>query len=192
MSFQGPYSTTLPDEIIKEILSPALEVADEDFANTSLTRSPFADYKLTSSTVLEVCKAWLRVATPFLYETVILRSKAQAQALAGALKGNPELGLFVKKIRIEGGYGTCILDVFQRCPALSDLWITTALWSNESITGYAKAFRSVNPRRLIVVDDLNERDTKIREAVYRSLGEAALAVWFRLVCLSHPEPEACL
>ncbi|KAH6911750.1 hypothetical protein BKA70DRAFT_1099048 [Coprinopsis sp. MPI-PUGE-AT-0042] len=183
MSFLGQYSTTLPDEIVKEILSPVLEVPDKAFANTSLTTNPFAGYELTSSTVLEVCKAWLRVATPLLYETVILRSKAQAQALALALRGNPDLGPFVKKVRIEGGYGSHIVEIFKWCPALNDLWISAALWSNESIAGYAKAFRSINPQRLIVVDDLHEKNSKIRKAMYEGLGEAVLAVWLRLVCL---------
>ena len=101
-----PASSQLPDEIIKEILLPALFVPDKLFSNTSMESNPFAGYELSSSTILVVCKSWLRVATPLLYETVVLRSKAQAQALAGVLKNNSPLGHFIKKLRLEGGYGT--------------------------------------------------------------------------------------
>ncbi|KAH6885507.1 hypothetical protein BKA70DRAFT_1445098 [Coprinopsis sp. MPI-PUGE-AT-0042] len=179
MSFSRPYYTSLPDEITKEILSPVLQVPDKDFTDTSLF-SPFAAYKPTSSTVLEVCKAWLRVATPLLYCTVVLRSHAQAQALCLALRGNPDLGHFIKKIRIEGGYGRPIFEVFKRCPAVNDLWISAALWSDESIAGYANAFRFVDPQRLVVFDDLQETNSKIRVALYKGLGEAVLGVWSRL------------
>ncbi|KAH6885500.1 hypothetical protein BKA70DRAFT_1445092 [Coprinopsis sp. MPI-PUGE-AT-0042] len=172
------YPVAIPDEIIKEILSPVLEIPDKAFVHPSLHSGPFASYKLTSSTVLEVCKAWLRVATPLLYETVVLRSKAQAQALARALQGNPDLGRFVKKARIEGGYGDDILEIFKRCPALKDLWISAALWSNESVAGYAKAFHYINPQKLIVFDNpMQEKDSKIKKAVYSRLGEAALSDW---------------
>jgi hypothetical protein len=112
MTSFNSYPIAFPDEIIKEILSPILEVSDEDFTDTSIV-SPFACYELTSSTVLEVCKAWLRVSTPLLYATVVLRSPAQAQALTLTLKGNLELGRFVKKIRIEGGYGSLILEILN-------------------------------------------------------------------------------
>jgi F-box-like len=176
------YPVAIPDEIIKEILSPVLEVPDNAFVHPSLHSGPFTTYKLTSSTILEVCKAWLRVATPLLYETVILRSKAQAQALALALQGNPDLDRFVKKARIEGGYGDDILKIFKRCPSLRDLWISAALWSNKSVAGYSKAFHHINPQKLIVFDDpMQEKDSKIRKAVYSGLGEAALSDWTDLV-----------
>ncbi|KAJ7119067.1 hypothetical protein C8R44DRAFT_923002 [Mycena epipterygia] len=65
---------SLPDEIISEILSPALKVSDEVFSDTADV-SPFATYSESSSAYLLVCKAWLRVATPLLNNVVILRSK---------------------------------------------------------------------------------------------------------------------
>ncbi|KAG2017513.1 hypothetical protein CC2G_007019 [Coprinopsis cinerea AmutBmut pab1-1] len=155
-------SSQLPDEIIKEILTPALHVPDASFASSAWV-SPFAEYQLTSSTVLAVCKSWLRVATPLLYETVILRSKAQAQALAATLKKNPQLGLFVKKIRLEGGYGNSVYDILKRCSDVVDLWITTSLHATESVGGYARGFQLINPRRLILKDVSYPRLAIIRQ-----------------------------
>ncbi|KAF7319604.1 F-box domain-containing protein [Mycena chlorophos] len=80
---------SLPDELISEILSPALKVPEKLFSNLSPI-SPFAKYSVSTSSILLVCKAWLRVATPLLYDVVILRSKAQAKALGDALKLNPK------------------------------------------------------------------------------------------------------
>ncbi|KAJ7119063.1 hypothetical protein C8R44DRAFT_922983 [Mycena epipterygia] len=56
---------SLPDEIISEILSPALKVSDEVFSDTSDV-SPFATYSESRSAYLLVCKAWLRVANTML------------------------------------------------------------------------------------------------------------------------------
>ena len=168
----------LPDEIVKEIVSPALNVPDESFASTSW-KSPFATYQLTSSTILVVCKDWLRVATPLLYETVILRSKAQAQALAAALKKNPQLGQFIKKVRLEGGYGNAIYEIFQRSPHIRHLWQKRGLRSNESISGYSKAFSSVTLERLILSGDsaLN----KVDDGLLAALTDVVQAKWKNIV-----------
>ncbi|KAJ7177655.1 hypothetical protein C8R46DRAFT_1187964 [Mycena filopes] len=76
----------LPDEIISEILSSALKVSDERFPGTSDV-SPFAKYELSTSAYLVtvVCKDWLRVVTPLLYNVVVLRSRSQVNALEKVL-----------------------------------------------------------------------------------------------------------
>ncbi|KAH6909299.1 hypothetical protein BKA70DRAFT_1278146 [Coprinopsis sp. MPI-PUGE-AT-0042] len=185
-----PASSQLPDEITKEILAPVLYVPDETFADTALKASPFATYGLSSSTILVVCKSWLRVATPLLYDTVVLRSKAQAQSLAVVLKKDSQLGTFIKKLRVEGGYGNAIFEILKRSPYITDIWISTALWSNESVVGYAKGLLLVDPRRLIVVDD-RLKTSAIRERVYEALEEAIKKRWKNLntVVLEIPRPE---
>ncbi|KAH6909307.1 hypothetical protein BKA70DRAFT_1562155 [Coprinopsis sp. MPI-PUGE-AT-0042] len=175
-----PASCQLPDEIIKEILAPALYVSDEAFSSTCAKSNPFANYELSTSTILVVCKSWLRVATPMLYETVVLRSKAQAQALASALKQNEQLGRFIRKLRVEGGYGTFVYEVLRRSSSLTDLWLSTGLWSNESIAGYLKGFQLVNPRRLIVVDS-DGKTSAIRKKIYEALAEAVRHPWTSLI-----------
>jgi hypothetical protein len=78
----------IPDEIVSEILALHLKVPDDLFSQAS-SISLFVSLSQSSSDVLLVCRAcraWLRCGTPFLYRTVILRSKAQAQALARSLR----------------------------------------------------------------------------------------------------------
>ncbi|KAJ7434551.1 hypothetical protein FB451DRAFT_1418806 [Mycena latifolia] len=79
----------LSDEILFKILSPGLKVAEKN----------------SSSAVLVVNKAWLRISTLLLYNIGDLRSKAQAGALATTLERSNELGRFIKKLRVEGGFG---------------------------------------------------------------------------------------
>ncbi|KAJ6500838.1 hypothetical protein C8R45DRAFT_863665 [Mycena sanguinolenta] len=142
---------SLPDEIISEILSPALKVPDELFCDSSWV-SPFAKNLESTSAYLLVCKSWLRVATPLLYHTVILRSKAQAKALSIALAGNKELGRFIKKLRLEGGYGSPMHIILKCSPNISDLFLSFVIYSSDNTSGLCKGLQLINPTRLILND----------------------------------------
>ncbi|KAJ7052322.1 hypothetical protein C8F01DRAFT_1033534 [Mycena amicta] len=148
---------SLPDEILSEILSPALKVPDDVFCDTTPGQSPFANYTESSSACLVVCKSWLRVATPLLYNVVILRSKAQAKALAGALAQNAELGRFIKKLRVEGGFGPSMHTVLRCAPNISDLYLTFEVYSPDNTDGLCDGLKLINPTRLI----LTERQYKV-------------------------------
>ncbi|KAJ6556616.1 hypothetical protein DFH09DRAFT_1164834 [Mycena vulgaris] len=57
----------LPDELISEILSPALNVPEDMFRVFDASQVlPFASSSAGSSSTLLVCKSWQHVATPFL------------------------------------------------------------------------------------------------------------------------------
>ncbi|KAJ7668962.1 hypothetical protein B0H17DRAFT_848571, partial [Mycena rosella] len=116
-------STCLPDEISSEILSPALKVFDDMFSDMSDV-SPFAHYSPSTSAYLLVCKDWLRVATPLLYHVVVLRSKAQANALELVLPNKPAFGRFTKKLRVEGGYGMAMYTILGSAPNITDLFVS--------------------------------------------------------------------
>ncbi|KAJ6566907.1 hypothetical protein B0H19DRAFT_1138853 [Mycena capillaripes] len=142
----------LPDEILSEILSPGLKVAEKKFSDTS-TNSPFASCSSSSSAVLVVCKAWLRVSTPLLYNVVVLRSKAQAGALAAALKCNNELGRFIKKLRVEGGFGKHMGVILRHTPNVTDLFVSGMVHSPDTASELALELPRLNPTRLIVFED---------------------------------------
>ncbi|KAJ7294069.1 hypothetical protein C8J57DRAFT_1270713 [Mycena rebaudengoi] len=153
----------LPDEILSEILSPALKVRDEDFSNTS-DSSPFATYTESSSSMLLVCKDWLRVATPLLYHVVVLRSKAQAKALGESLRKNKDLGRFIKKLRVEGGYGTPMYTILAGSPNLTDLFLSFDILASDSTAGLCKGLPLINPTRLIA-HDLHPKKNKMVETL---------------------------
>ncbi|KAJ7259765.1 hypothetical protein C8J57DRAFT_1072726, partial [Mycena rebaudengoi] len=104
----------------------------------------------SASAFLLVSKSWLRVSTPLLYNVVVLRSKAQAAALAAALKLNPDLGRFIKKLRVEGGYGAAMHSVLKCAPNITDLVITLDIWSSDSSSSLCRGLSQINPRRVIL------------------------------------------
>ncbi|KAJ7765706.1 hypothetical protein B0H16DRAFT_1413187 [Mycena metata] len=177
---------SLPDEIISEILSPALKVSDDVFSDNSGV-SPFANYSESTSAYLLVCKSWLRVATPLLYSVVILRSKAQAKALGLVLADNKLLGQFIRKLRVEGGscYGPPMRTILQASPHISDLFISFNVYSSDNTDGMCHGLTLINPTRLILRDErkqlLNKMSSKLTDALV-----ATIPKWDRLVVFDCP------
>ncbi|KAJ7151715.1 hypothetical protein C8R46DRAFT_1122897 [Mycena filopes] len=174
----------LPDEIVSEILSPALKISDEIFSDNTST-SPFASSGLSTSAYLLVCKAWLRVATPLLYNVVVLRSKAQAEALAAALKLNPDLGSFIKKFRVEGGYGIALRNILKASPNITDLVVTLAIWSSDAVSGLCQSLSLINPVRLIIYDAGGAGDNKQNLQLTQTVVEC-IKVWNKLKIVDIP------
>ncbi|KAJ7909470.1 hypothetical protein B0H13DRAFT_1559103, partial [Mycena leptocephala] len=77
----------------------------------------------SSSNYLRVCKAWLCVSTPLLYKVVILRTTTQAEALKVVVQSNNEFGLFIRKLRVEGGFGDS-MHTLKYAPNITDLFLT--------------------------------------------------------------------
>lgn len=150
-SARYPMYAFLPDELLKEILAPALQVPDDSFACVG-GRSPFSNYTLTTSGYLLVCKDWLRIATPLLYSVVVLRSKAQVQALESAIVGTPVLAEFIKKLRIESGYCPSLLKILKGTKNLTDLCVSLEIYSSDNVSGFCKGLAFIHPRRLIIYD----------------------------------------
>ncbi|EJD46908.1 hypothetical protein AURDEDRAFT_163969 [Auricularia subglabra TFB-10046 SS5] len=140
----------LPDEILTAILSPLMEVPDATFASdrwiSSCSRTGIA-----ASTLLLVCKRWMRVVTPLLYETVVTRSPAQAIALSEVLRATHDLGGFITKLRVEHGFGDCVPNILVAAPNITDLAINLRLADAEDVAIFA-ALGSINPCRLIVLE----------------------------------------
>ncbi|KAJ7905882.1 hypothetical protein B0H13DRAFT_1716676 [Mycena leptocephala] len=173
----------LPDEIISEILSPALKVSDEVFSDTS-DISPFANYSESTSAYLLVCKSWLRVATPLLYNVVILRSKAQAKALSLTLSANQQLGQFVKKLRVEGGYGPPMGIILDYSPNISDIFVSLDIYAADNTSGLCKGLSLINPTRLILRE--NKRlENKMVSQLIDALKES-MSKWDRLCVFDCP------
>ncbi|KAF8191879.1 hypothetical protein K438DRAFT_1830198 [Mycena galopus ATCC 62051] len=141
----------IPDEIVSEILTPLLKHPDKVFSDRS-PEKPLLAPGYSSSTYLLVCKAWLRVSTPLLYNVVILRTTAQAEALQTVLKSNKEFGPIIKKLRVEGGFGNAMKTILKCAPNITDLFLTFLLWGSDNVRGLCSGLALINPRRVIVVD----------------------------------------
>ncbi|KAJ7048670.1 hypothetical protein C8F01DRAFT_1379617 [Mycena amicta] len=125
----------LPDEVLSEILAPALKVDDEAFSDTTSKASPFATYTESAA--------------------VVLRSKAQAKALQRSLGNNPGLGQFIKQLRIEGGYGAPMHRILQLSPNISHLYLTLVLDSGDSTDGLCKVLALISPTSFILYDTID-------------------------------------
>ncbi|KZV79677.1 hypothetical protein EXIGLDRAFT_734445 [Exidia glandulosa HHB12029] len=162
-------NSKFPDELIKEMLSPPLLVPDALFADTGPV-SPFAKATSSASDVLLVCKRWMRVGTPALYETVIIRSTAQAQALEMALTRNPEFGRFVKKLRLEGVYGEYITSkIIATMTRVTDFCFTVSIYSADKLAGLTKALDMFEPKRIILTLNNQKRRNAQNRALIKKL-----------------------
>ncbi|KAJ6606057.1 hypothetical protein DFH09DRAFT_1299344 [Mycena vulgaris] len=177
--------SALPDEIVSEILSPALKVSDDIFSDTSEV-SPFSEYSESSSAYLLVCKSWLRVATPFLYNVVILRSTAQAKALAQSLSTNEELGRFIQQLRVEGAYGPSMGTILGLSPNISDLFISFEIWAEDNTGGLCRGLSLINPRRVILRDSKHKLFENRMALNLEDALKDAIATWDRLTIIEMP------
>ncbi|EPQ50626.1 hypothetical protein GLOTRDRAFT_141424 [Gloeophyllum trabeum ATCC 11539] len=139
----------LPDEIVHEILKPVLGVPDEVFCDTGPSAFEFRA-QISTSAFLLVCKQWLRVATPLLFEVVILRSSGQAKALARVLRANKQFGQFIRMLRVEGGFGMAMQTIISAAPKVRDLYLTFSQSSSDNVQGLCNALPSINPCRLFI------------------------------------------
>jgi hypothetical protein len=173
----------LPDEILSEIPSPALEVPDAMFASVSET-SPFVSSSESSSALLLVCKSWLRVSIPLLYRVVVLRSTDQAISLRAALTRSPDRGRFIKKLRVEGGFGEHMHDILKGAPKITNLYFTFNLYASDSSSGLVSGLPLINPTRLIFFDAANWRtvlDNMSVRRLIRAIEMCLSSKWTNLV-----------
>ncbi|KAJ7749709.1 hypothetical protein B0H16DRAFT_1888098 [Mycena metata] len=178
----------IPDEIVSEILSPALKVSESMFSDTESDVSPFAAPSVSSSTYLLVCKAWRRVGTPLLYHVVIIRSTAQARALQRTLHNNPDFGKFVNKLRVEGGFGVSMEQVLKHTPKLTDIFLSLMIRGSDT-SGLVRGLPHINPTRLIIFEPPPSRGGQLKNIQVRDLVEAlekALPMWTNLADISFP------
>jgi len=174
-------ATRLPEELLREVLSIGLHVPEQAFADSGPT-SPFRLVVRSSSDFLLVSKLWMRIATPELYRTVVLRSFAQARQLSLALKSNPALGRHIRQLRIEGAYGDAIRQIATKCPFVADICLSLRVWSHENASGLATALSQLTPTRVVLTlapEKLpsNRQHDELLRALSKSIRS-----WTSLVC----------
>jgi hypothetical protein len=178
----------LPEEMIHEVLAHSLAIPDNDFCSASPGKSPFAkvtfnDADTPSRAVLEVCKQWHRIGIPLLYGTVVFRSKAQIQALWWTLVHHPELGKYIKKLRVERWYSV-VADILKLTPNVTDVWMNLKLYSSDIGKGLTKALLLIDPQRIILKDECLK--SRARRMFIDALCER-LPCWKKLVSgVPHP------
>ncbi|KAL5486157.1 hypothetical protein ACEPAI_7201 [Sanghuangporus weigelae] len=141
---------SLPDELVREILSDILTVPEDDFSHVGPS-SPFGRKVSSSSDVLLVSKRWLRIGTPLLHECVVLRSSAQANAFYGFIRGKVgnQVKGYVRRMRLEGSFGAVVGKIFAILPGISDLYLRLPVTREENVNGLVQGLPKLNPTRVI-------------------------------------------
>lgn len=162
------------------ILAPSLTVSYSQLTSRH-PRAFGGNDLIPSSTVLLVCKRWLRVSTPLLYETVVIRSTGQSYALAEALQLNPSFARYIKNVRLEGAYGG-VYDILKHCQRLSTLVLFLNVYSESRITCLSRALPAINPKHVFLYDSGAIDNVKFRKLL-RTLCDT-IPSWKNLVCIS--------
>lgn len=92
MVYSTPGNSSLPEEILEKIISRALSTESRTHPENELPQ-PIA--------LLLVCHSFERLAKPIIYSVLHLRSRQQAEKLAGTLTRHPELCSYIRGIRLE-------------------------------------------------------------------------------------------
>jgi hypothetical protein len=116
-------STRLPVELLHQIFSypDVCGIDDESFADTDPISHLAHVSRSTAISVLLVCKLYLCIAAPLVYNTILLRSRNQAHSLMRTLRKNKALGLHVRKLRVEGGFGADMNRILHWAPRITDI-----------------------------------------------------------------------
>lgn len=177
----------LADETLTAILEQCLAVSDNDFACTNSRASPFAHIREPSSNYLVVCKRWMRICTPLLYHTIVLRSQPQATALATVLKpkAHLEFGRHIRKIRIEGGFGAAVKQILLAAPNTTDICVTLDLYATDKVEPMCSVMATaLQPRHLIMASsfDCRTRSNKQIKTMLKTL-QLCVGAWKSLVSM---------
>lgn len=174
----------VPDEILLEILRPALHVPDSMFADTGRV-SPFRLATCSSADILCVCKSWCRVATLFLYKTVITRSMAQARALTVTLQHEATLDRHIRRLRIEGAYGEHLNVLCRFAASITHFCFTLSIYPDTPTDGLLRLLDTIqHPTTTILTiarQDVVENKAQVDVAIKCSF---RIAAWSSLVRVS--------
>jgi hypothetical protein len=185
----------IPEEIVLEFLTLALEPHLHliEFFILDRTHSFVGPPKPFSW--ITVSKKWCRILKPLLYQTTVLRSKEQANALARAVKGGSRLGGLIKNLMVEGGFGKHMKVILQATTKLEVLRLSLDFErSSESVTGWVAGLPLVNPKQVVLHQPPTYRtgpymlspaeNTKPQKALTDAVKHCIENVWSDLVCFS--------
>ncbi|KAH7107394.1 hypothetical protein BKA62DRAFT_764799 [Auriculariales sp. MPI-PUGE-AT-0066] len=176
----------LPDELLKEILSLVLHVPSADFRHTAHTNSPFANVDSpTAADILLVCKHWLRLATPLLYHTVIVRSAAQEFALCTAIANERGLGPLVRRLRLEGVGPRRLGDIAPYMTKLDEFALALEQAEVTKPQLLDRLLRSMNPRHFVLAHS-RFAVTNLPRNIYRCIAKN-LDRWDNLRSVTLPQ-----
>lgn len=195
----------MPEELLLKILSYNLVLSDDAFTGHAFTNYGAGRFDLSRAhlaaayplaraapappvNMLLVCRQWLRIGTPLLYEAVVVRSHAQLQQLAAALRAShaPGLGRLVRRLRFEATCAAFLDRVVVCTPNVHTLLLSLDVPTETGFhsfpypsAGLRNALVQMRPRRLLLKREKYARNQRVDEMVY--LISYAVRSWDSLV-----------
>jgi hypothetical protein len=131
---------------------------------------------------------WFVIVVPIIYETVILTSEVEVNSFASIVR---RVGPYIKKLRIEGGYGKPIFTILSNTPGLAFIFVSFNIKRKAGCL--CRGLRRINPRHVILLDSADKvLCNQSVSGVVDVLIECMTSVWSNLVgvpldmfCFSH-------
>jgi hypothetical protein len=159
----------LPLEIVHRILAqPGIcTVSDDAFTDSRPALNSAQAKRNLGAAYLLVCKTWLRVGTPLVYETIVLNSAAQAGDFRTSLINTPLLGSRVRKLRIHRCFEGDLREILPSCPQITDLYISFGTYPDDQVNGLGISLEVIRPTRVIVQDPFHASMSYFHEPLGR-------------------------
>jgi len=140
-----------PEEVLERILALCVDAQTDAFANPSWhTRQ----VSRRASSILLVNRTFLRIATPLLYNTVVIRSAYQLSTiLDNVFRPHPELASFVKTVAISGGSYDGLDDFVRLCVNLEefDMTLDNTPWEEDVREKFGESLMGMRKIKSLVV-----------------------------------------
>jgi hypothetical protein len=165
----------LPDELLHLILAQRFFVDYDMFSHRSPAQ--LLARRAEAMSLFLVCRRWRRVVVPIVYETVILTSESETKAFVSMLR---HVGPYIKKLRIEEGYGRSIQTILSNIPRLAFICVSLSIPSKRKVGSLCRGLKLINPTHVIL------RDPKVlaNQGIYNVVDvliECMTSVWSNLV-----------
>ena len=183
----------LPEELLRKILSRNLYrtslafsgsgfAMDQEDTFARLPKQPEVD-----ASHLAVCKQWLRVGTPLLYEAVLIDKPVHIKTLARTVQVSPEVGRAIKRLRLRKCFGRELAIVLEHTPNVHTLCVWMHIPSGASVVGLRDAlFQSrvaARPTRLMLCPPTywaHDRPNKVSHTLFL-IFTVMVSVWSSVV-----------
>lgn len=146
-----PSLLSFPEEVLERILALCVDAQTDAFANPSWhTRQ----VSRRASSILLVNKTFLRIATPLLYNTVVIRSSQQLTILLdNVFRPHPELAALVKTVAISGGSYNGLDDFVRLCVNLEefDMTLDNTPWEEDVREKFGQSLMGMKKIKSLVV-----------------------------------------
>lgn len=171
----------LPEERVQDILSYLLCVPHAVFNKPGRWRSQPAHQ------VLEVCRLWLRVGTPLLYECLVLTKTKHTASVAELFRAHPHVGTAVRCLKLQGAFGQELREVVQFIPQrLESLYIYMYMHDPRDVyDGYFMALPALKPETLYLQGRLGHAPVGMTEKIDKTISNLIRDGTWSLVSTPH-------